>query len=509
MNIGQEIVKELLEGTEKTVAIYGGGFKPPTKGHFEVVKLTLERHPNIDELIIYVGGGVRDGITQEQSISIWEIYKPYLSDKVRILTPEVPPVRAVLNYAKNNPDTNVIWILGAREEKEEDLTDIANRTKSIDKYPNLTVDIISTPGGVSGTNARQSLNISKEDFFTFLPDEIEDKKEDVYNILVKNVFQERFVPGPILHEVFEKDLPNVEKVSPTEYIVSNGDDIEAKYYFKLEIPEKQAWSVLWMFTKNNKNQSPEAWKQITATSYKIIADFLETTKPKSLHISGNTDTKTNIYKNYINQLQTIFNNKYRIDNNDEFGVVLRSIEESTKFNIKKRMETMNESYDQSLNYFKNGDIFAKSKSERNSTLKKYNSRKQLSELYNIPFKTNILLETFTPQKAPLMDRFVDYTCDRLNIDKPKVFVINSPTYSQEYKSFGGYYPQQQEIKIVVHNRNMADILRTLAHELVHHMQNLNGEELNGEDGSSTENEANAMAGIIMREFGRENPEIFE
>jgi Zn-dependent peptidase ImmA (M78 family) len=108
-----------------------------------------------------------------------------------------------------------------------------------------------------------------------------------------------------------------------------------------------------------------------------------------------------------------------------------------------------------------------------------------------------------------MGRFVDYACDRLNIDKPKVFVINSPTYSQEHKSFGGYYPQEQEIKIVVHNRNMADILRTLAHELVHHMQNLNGDELNGEDGSPTENEANAMAGIIMREFGRQNPEIFE
>jgi hypothetical protein len=56
---------------------------------------------------------------------------------------------------------------------------------------------------------------------------------------------------------------------------------------------------------------------------------------------------------------------------------------------------------------------------------------------------------------------------------------------------------------------MADILRTLAHELVHHMQNLNGDELNGDDGSGIENEANAMAGVIMREFGRENPEIFE
>jgi Zn-dependent peptidase ImmA (M78 family) len=121
----------------------------------------------------------------------------------------------------------------------------------------------------------------------------------------------------------------------------------------------------------------------------------------------------------------------------------------------------------------------------------------------------ILHEGFTSQKAPLMKKFVNYACSRLNIDEPKVFVINSPSYSQENKSFGGYHPQEQEIRIVVHNRNMADILRTLAHELVHHMQNLNGDKLNGEDGSDSENEANAMAGIIMREFGRENPEIFE
>lgn len=121
----------------------------------------------------------------------------------------------------------------------------------------------------------------------------------------------------------------------------------------------------------------------------------------------------------------------------------------------------------------------------------------------------LLHEGFTPQKAPLMKKFVDYTCSRLNINEPKISIINSPIYSQKHKSFGGYIPSEQEIKVVVHNRNMADILRTLAHELVHHMQNLNGEELNGEDGSDIENEANAMAGVIMREFGRENSKIFE
>lgn len=121
----------------------------------------------------------------------------------------------------------------------------------------------------------------------------------------------------------------------------------------------------------------------------------------------------------------------------------------------------------------------------------------------------VLHESFTPQKAPLMKRFVEYACNELEINEPKINIINSPTYSQEYKSFGGYIPSEEKILVVVHNRNMADILRTLAHELVHHMQNIKGDELNGEDGSEIENEANARAGVIMRKFGRENPEIFE
>jgi len=123
----------------------------------------------------------------------------------------------------------------------------------------------------------------------------------------------------------------------------------------------------------------------------------------------------------------------------------------------------------------------------------------------------ILHENFTPQKAPLMGRFVDYACDRLNIDKPKVFIINSPTYSQEHKSFGGYYPSEQEIKVVVHNRNMGDILRTLAHELVHRKQDEDGRISyeSGKTGSEIENEANAKAGVLLRDFGKQHEEIYQ
>jgi hypothetical protein len=51
-------------------------------------------------------------------------------------------------------------------------------------------------------------------------------------------------------------------------------------------------------------------------------------------------------------------------------------------------------------------------------------------------------------------------------------------------------------------------MRTLAHELVHWKQRESGLELDGSDGSETEDQANAVAGVIMRKFGKMYPEYF-
>ena len=61
------------------------------------------------------------------------------------------------------------------------------------------------------------------------------------------------------------------------------------------------------------------------------------------------------------------------------------------------------------------------------------------------------------------------------------------------------------------NRNLADVLRTLGHELTHHRQNELGllYTQSGETGSPIEDEANVVAGILMREFGKKNELIYE
>jgi transcription termination factor NusB len=177
------LIGELLDET-KTVAIYGGGFKPPTKGHFNVAKQALEELPDINELKIFVGSGVRDGITQEESLAIWNIYKNYLSDKVDVEA-SIAPVKSVLGYAKEHPEEKVYWVLGAREGDEDDLADIANRTKSISKYPNLEVKVITSKGGVSGTKTRKAIaDNNKEQFLHMIPDV--EEKEQIWD-MVKNL----------------------------------------------------------------------------------------------------------------------------------------------------------------------------------------------------------------------------------------------------------------------------------------------------------------------------------
>ena len=169
----------------KVIAAYGGGFKPPTKGHLEVVKRALTAHPEIDEFIIYVGGKERDGISQTESLLIWDIFKKYLPMKVKI-EPSKLPIGDIIRLGKNNPEDKILFVIGGREGRQDDLDDIANRTKNIEQtYPNMEVTVQTTPDeGMSGTNARKATKISSDKLSPFLPDELTDEeKEEVFNIL--------------------------------------------------------------------------------------------------------------------------------------------------------------------------------------------------------------------------------------------------------------------------------------------------------------------------------------
>jgi Zn-dependent peptidase ImmA (M78 family) len=113
----------------------------------------------------------------------------------------------------------------------------------------------------------------------------------------------------------------------------------------------------------------------------------------------------------------------------------------------------------------------------------------------------------------LLNQFLKHCSEELGLESlPKINLIDNKEYSVTHKSFGGYSPDEKSIILATEGRHPVDVFRTLAHELTHYKQDLDGQ-LEGDDvgatGSPQENEANSVAGIIMRNFGQKFPEVFE
>ncbi len=129
-----------------------------------------------------------------------------------------------------------------------------------------------------------------------------------------------------------------------------------------------------------------------------------------------------------------------------------------------------------------------------------------------PFIKQLLREEIEmmPKKA-IVQKFLDFVVDNLGIDG----TINVKlTNTRDGITTTAYYnPGTGLVCVYIKNRAIADILRSIAHEMVHHKQNqrgdLTGDASEGADGSPFENEANAKAGELIRIFGKQNPEIYE
>ena len=115
-------------------------------------------------------------------------------------------------------------------------------------------------------------------------------------------------------------------------------------------------------------------------------------------------------------------------------------------------------------------------------------------------------------KFSILKDFIAFCKQELNIQSlPKISLIKDKSFVEQNRSYGEYNPQTNTVKVFSPGRNLADICRSLAHELCHHRQN----ELDmiydeaGNTGTDIENDANAMAGILMRDYGKKNVAVYD
>ena len=125
---------------------------------------------------------------------------------------------------------------------------------------------------------------------------------------------------------------------------------------------------------------------------------------------------------------------------------------------------------------------------------------------------------FPSEDKKVIDDFIGFVKNELNIkNHVDIEFRDDKGENQEIKTTAVYKysdkdPESDIADIKVHagDRYLIDIMRSVAHELVHHQQNEKGK-LKGKIsnvGGPIEDEANSVAGELIKKYGLNNPDIY-
>ena len=196
-------------------ALYPGAFKPPHRGHFEVVKRLLNgshkgkvydisnyKEIGIDTLreedrsvepirkvVVFIGGGERNGITPKESKAVWDIYSKHLPG-LEVVLGKNNPMLAAKDYAKEKPQEHFYAVTGIRS--EEDFKDLRRITtfKNRDNVEGLIIS--GAKDKIRATDFRKALlSGNLDEVRDFFPSEL--SREDILkiiNMLKKSIISE-------------------------------------------------------------------------------------------------------------------------------------------------------------------------------------------------------------------------------------------------------------------------------------------------------------------------------
>jgi cytidyltransferase-like protein len=440
-NLGRYLVSLLLEQDQPTIALFPGKFKPPHKGHFSVVKQLLNK---ADQVVVLISPKIHDGISPDESIAAWELYKDQLvdGDKVELRVSAVTPVKDVYDFVENNPELTVYAAYGKGEE---------SRYKNLSKFPNAKIFDAGNFGGLNATDLRKAIRDgNEEEIKKFLPDGVE-----VADFLLAMGKKAKEEPKPEPQPEPQPAVPPTAPVAERKY--QNQDDMFADYVLSREADVEDTAQVFNI-------PIPDVRYAFTVGNMVIMSDDMWDKLENKNHEDENSD---------ISGPPMILN------------------------------------YDKDRYYLTYGSRILADYKKLNKIPKVLMGVLDLEGPKPWPLKEGKLNESETAT----IGEFVKYAIKNLEIQKPPrnlTFSYDNAA-AKEKRSFGYFDPNDNKIWVYCKNRNMADILRTLAHELVHRKQDEDGR-INyesGKTGSEIENEANAKAGILLRDFGKQHEEIYQ
>jgi cytidyltransferase-like protein len=445
MNLGQYIAQQLLEAEDQaTIALFPGAFKPPHKGHVEVVKQLLNK---ADEVVVLVSPKTREGVDADESVKVWELYKTILDGTVEIRLSEESPIREAYNVVKDNPDTNFILAAGKGE---------IERFKSALQFPNVEVfDAGQLAGeGVNATGLRKALSANNAtEIQQYIPSGI--KVEDFLGILEKRLNEYNSQTQDDKYTAYvEREESEIERTGE-EFNVPLEDLKFAFIAGKMVILSEDIWAKL---------ENSDSWEVKTIDDAIKLADkYNKNWRPTYEAIKAGKDIDPPMVLNYADTHYYLVSGNTRLMFYKALGITPKVL-----------MGFIDTPKDKSVDL----------------------NEGKLNE-----------------EQTATISEFIKYAAKNLGLQSlPSSLTLSYNTnQAKERRTFGYFDPSTKKIWVYVKNRNMADILRTLAHELVHRKQEEDGRlKINsGETGSPIEDEANSKAGVLLRNFGKINNNIYE
>lgn len=120
----------------------------------------------------------------------------------------------------------------------------------------------------------------------------------------------------------------------------------------------------------------------------------------------------------------------------------------------------------------------------------------------IRIKKSKQLEMPDKETLKMLVEFLTFASKKLDLGQEPVVVTLLHAAPEKPITTGAFSPDTKEIDCIVENRHFIDYSRTIAHEMVHLKQSTEGrtEGKIQEIGGEIEDEANAFAGQIMKEY---------
>jgi hypothetical protein len=115
-------------------------------------------------------------------------------------------------------------------------------------------------------------------------------------------------------------------------------------------------------------------------------------------------------------------------------------------------------------------------------------------------------------KKEKLNSFVKFVKEQLELkDVPTISIQNHRNGLKTTANYD-YTKENKVVKVCMKNRALVDVMRSIAHELVHHKQWEDGR-LNGpkppDIGGEIEDEANAKAGQFIKMFAKQDETIYD